>query len=103
MIADTNAAAPLPRRTMLRLGLRLVFGALVILAVQGTFWLREGHWVAFDLRDVLQQCGAAHLAAGSEFGQSLLALLLGCPLSGLFGGLGFVLAGLGAGGRAAPR
>ena len=77
------------------LGLRLVACGLLLLLVQGVFWVQQGHWTPLDLRAFLAWLGQRPPVTVWPLGQFVIELALGCPLACVPIFLGLIVAGTG--------
>jgi hypothetical protein len=77
------------------LGLRLVAFGVLLVFVQVVFCVQQGHWTPLDLRAIFAWLGERPPVSGSPLGQSVIELVLGCPLACVPVALGLVVAGAG--------
>ncbi|HZT51207.1 MAG TPA: hypothetical protein VFA22_04700 [Stellaceae bacterium] len=82
-----------------RLGTRLIALGLLVLLVQGAFWLDQGYWSAFDIASIARWLGVRIPDfPGLEWSgmQAVIDWVVAFPLSALPIGIGFSLAWSGA-------
>jgi hypothetical protein len=83
MGAHDAEIGPGEQRPAVKAGLRLVLCGALIVVVQGLFWLGQGSWTPFNLREILSALGMSHGFVPWPGAQAILDWTMAFPLGAL--------------------